>query len=67
MPGRSTIVAQSTRGCDGAWEEPFTQTETSLVLVLVLVLIGALTLFTTLTNRTLRNAIELVDISDAAL
>jgi hypothetical protein len=27
---------------------------------------GALTLFTTLTNRTLRNAIELLDISDAA-
>jgi hypothetical protein len=51
-------------GFNQAWEAPFTQMETSLFLVIVLITV--LTLVATLKNRTLRNAIELVDISDAA-
>ena len=50
-------------GFNRSWEAPFTQMETSLFLVIVL--IAVLALVTTLKNRTLRNAIEVVDISDA--
>jgi hypothetical protein len=50
-------------GFNRSWEAPFTQMETSLFLVIVLITVLALA--ATLKNRTLRNAIEVVDISDA--
>jgi hypothetical protein len=50
-------------GFDRSWEAPFTQMETTLFLLIVL--IAVLTLVTTLKNRTLRNAIEVVDVSEA--
>ena len=50
-------------GFDRSGEAPFTQMETSLFLLIVLITV--LTLVTTLKNRTYRNAIEVVDISDA--
>jgi hypothetical protein len=49
-------------GFNKAWEAPFTQMETSLFLVIVLITV--LTLVTTLKNRTLRNVIELLDVSE---
>jgi hypothetical protein len=49
-------------GFDKSWMAPFTQMETSLFLVIAFIAI--LTVVTTLKNRTLRNAIEVVDIAD---
>jgi hypothetical protein len=50
-------------GFNRSWEAPFTQMETSLFLLIIF--ITALTLVATLKNRTYRNAIEIVDSSDA--
>ncbi|HEY1761247.1 MAG TPA: hypothetical protein VGG17_01525 [Acidimicrobiales bacterium] len=50
-------------GFNQSWEAPFTQMETSLFLLIIVITV--LTLVTTLKTRTHRNALEVIDISDA--